>query len=73
MVAALGQHDDGLTHAVIDAVNTLMQPMHETPDLRQEQLNKASIMSSSTFMKHLVNLFTLHAVSLYNGEDNYLL
>uniref|UniRef100_A0A5K3G2K0 RME-8_N domain-containing protein n=1 Tax=Mesocestoides corti TaxID=53468 RepID=A0A5K3G2K0_MESCO len=62
VVSALTRHDDGLTHAVLDAVNTLMQPMHESPDLRQEQLNKASIMSSASFMKHLVDLFTLHAL-----------
>lgn len=62
VVAALAQNDDSLTHAVIDAVNTLMQPMHESPDLRQEQLNKASIMSSAPFMRQLVNLFTLHAL-----------
>ena len=63
VVAALSLNDDALTHAVIDAVNTLMQPMHESPDLRREQLNKASIMSSGSFMRQLVNLFTLHAVS----------
>ncbi|KAL5969309.1 hypothetical protein TSMEX_002951 [Taenia solium] len=62
VVAALAQNDDALTHAVVDAVNTLMQPMHESPDLRQEQLNKASIMSSAPFMRQLVNLFTLHAL-----------
>ncbi|VDK38091.1 unnamed protein product [Taenia asiatica] len=62
VVAALAQNDDALTHAVVDAVNTLMQPMHESPDLRQEQLNKASIMSSAPFMRQLVNLFTLHAI-----------
>ncbi|KAM3180931.1 hypothetical protein ACTXT7_015342 [Hymenolepis weldensis] len=62
VIVALAQNDDSLTHAVIDAVNTLMQPMHDNPDLRQEQLNKASIMSSVPFMRQLVNLFTLHAL-----------
>lgn len=71
VVAALAQNDDALTHAVIDAVNTLMQPMHESPDLRQEQLNKASIMSSAPFMRQLVNLFTLHAVS-FTFSASYL-
>ncbi|VDL96563.1 unnamed protein product [Schistocephalus solidus] len=62
VVSALAMQDDGLTHIVIDAVNTLMQPMHASPDIRQEQLNKTSIMSSSVFMAQLVNVFTLHAL-----------
>uniref|UniRef100_A0A0R3TA83 J domain-containing protein n=1 Tax=Rodentolepis nana TaxID=102285 RepID=A0A0R3TA83_RODNA len=62
VITALAQNDDSLTHAVIDAVNTLMQPMHDNPDLRQEQLNKSSIMSSAPFMRQLVNLFTLHSL-----------
>nr|VZI16997.1 unnamed protein product [Spirometra erinaceieuropaei] len=62
VVSALALQDDGLTHAVVDAVNALMQPMHASPDLRQEQLNKTSIMSSSVFMAQLVNVFTLHAL-----------
>ncbi|VDN10386.1 unnamed protein product [Dibothriocephalus latus] len=62
VVSALAMQDDGLTHVVVDAVNALMQPMHASPDLRQEQLNKTSIMSSSVFMAQLVNVFTLHAL-----------
>uniref|UniRef100_A0A183AFC2 GYF_2 domain-containing protein n=1 Tax=Echinostoma caproni TaxID=27848 RepID=A0A183AFC2_9TREM len=62
VVDALRRRDDAVTHAVLDAINTLMQPMHEQPDIRQEQLNKTSIMSSETFMSRLVDIFTLHAL-----------
>ncbi|KAA3681187.1 DnaJ subfamily C member 13, partial [Paragonimus westermani] len=62
VVNALRRGDDAVTHAVLDAINTLMQPMHDSPDIRQEQLNKASIMSSEAFMSRLVDIFTLHAL-----------
>ncbi|VEL33826.1 unnamed protein product [Protopolystoma xenopodis] len=64
VVSALGRGDDALTHSVIDALNTLLQPMHEDPDIRQEQLNKTSILSSDVFMARLVNLFALHSFIL---------
>ncbi|TPP40896.1 DnaJ protein, partial [Fasciola gigantica] len=53
VVDALRRRDDAVTHAVLDAINTLMQPMHAQPDIRQEQLNKSSIMSSEPFMSRL--------------------
>ncbi|CAL8068163.1 unnamed protein product [Calicophoron daubneyi] len=62
VVSALRRRDDAVTHAVLDAINTLMQPMHDQPDIRQEQLNKSSLMSSETFMSRLVDIFTLHAL-----------
>ncbi|RTG84143.1 DnaJ subfamily C member 13 [Schistosoma bovis] len=61
VVNALKLRDDAVTHSVLDAINTLMHPMHDQPDIRQEQLNKASIMSSEIFLSHLVDIFTLHA------------
>ncbi|KAH8857142.1 DnaJ likeubfamily C member 13 [Schistosoma japonicum] len=61
VVNALKRRDDAVTHSVLDAINTLMHPMHDQPDIRQEQLNKASIMSSETFLAHLVDIFTLHS------------
>ncbi|CAH8634236.1 unnamed protein product [Heterobilharzia americana] len=62
VVNALKLRDDAVTHAVLDSINTLMHPMHDHPDIRQEQLNKASIMSSEVFLSHLVDIFTLHAL-----------
>ncbi|CAH8660299.1 unnamed protein product, partial [Dicrocoelium dendriticum] len=62
VVSALRRRDDAVAHAVLDAINTLMHPMHEAPDIRQEQLNKTSIMSSEAFMSRLVDIFTLHSL-----------
>ena len=38
--------------------------MHDDYDLRQEQLNKASLMSSKTFMEKLLDMFKSHVVSV---------
>ena len=38
------------------------KPMHEDHDIRQEQLNKASIMSSKTFLQGLLDMFRAHVV-----------
>ena len=52
--------------------------MHEDYDIRQEQLNKASIMSSKSFLEQLLNMFRAHVVSFalihettYLFEDDY--
>ena len=37
--------------------------MHEDYDLRQEQLNKASILSTKKFLEGLLEMFTQHVVS----------
>ena len=36
--------------------------MHEDYDIRQEQLNKASIMSSKSFLEKLLDMFKAHVV-----------
>lgn len=38
--------------------------MHEEYDLRQEQLNKQSIMSSKKFLEGLLDMFSMHVVSV---------
>ncbi|XP_076459341.1 dnaJ homolog subfamily C member 13-like isoform X2 [Babylonia areolata] len=60
VVKALKRNDVGVTHAALDMLCTLMQPMHDNYDLRQEQLNKASLLSSSKFLDHLIELFNQH-------------
>ncbi|KAI0215551.1 DnaJ-like subfamily C member 13 [Lamellibrachia satsuma] len=62
VVKALGRHDDGVSHAAIDMLCALMEPMHDNYDLRQEQLNKASIMSSKTFLASLLDMFKMHVL-----------
>ena len=38
--------------------------MHENYDLRQEQLNKSSLLSSRKFLEDLLDIFSKHVVRL---------
>jgi len=40
-----------------------LQPMHDDYDLRQEQMNKYSLLSSQKFLKTLLEMFNDHVVS----------
>lgn len=70
VVSALKRNDFGLTHAAIDMICALMHPMHDDYDLRQEQLNKSSLLQTKAFLENLLNMWTTHIVSLYL---NYLI
>ena len=37
--------------------------MHDNYDLRQEQMNKSSLLSSKKFLATLLEIFTTHVVS----------
>lgn len=41
--------------------------MHDDYDLRQEQLNKSSLLSSKSFLQGLLDLFGTHVVSEYQS------
>ncbi|XP_016394510.1 dnaJ homolog subfamily C member 13 [Sinocyclocheilus rhinocerous] len=56
-VKALKRNHNGVTHAAIDTLCALMCPMHDDYDLRQEQLNKASLLSSKKFLENLLEKF----------------
>ncbi|KAJ8397415.1 hypothetical protein AAFF_G00439640 [Aldrovandia affinis] len=56
-VRALKRNNNGVTHAAIDMLCALMCPMHDDYDLRQEQLNKASLLSSNKFLENLLEKF----------------
>ena len=43
-----------------------MEPMHEDYDLKQEQLNKSSLLSSDRFLDGLLDMWTTHVVSKIN-------
>ncbi|KAJ4448169.1 DnaJ sub C member 13, partial [Periplaneta americana] len=60
VVKALKREDEGVTHAAIDMVCALMHPMHDNYDLRQEQLNKSSLLSSSKFLESLLGKWISH-------------
>lgn len=63
VVKALKRQIDAVTHAAIDMLNALMVPMHDNYDLRQEQLNKYSLLATKSFLDVLLNRFTTNAVS----------
>lgn len=63
VVKALQRNNDGINHAAIDMLCALMQPMHDNPDLKQEQLNKASLLASATFQEKLLENWVHHVVS----------
>lgn len=42
-----------------------LQPMHDDYDLRQEQLNKASLLSSKKFLENLLEKFITNVVYIY--------
>ena len=64
VVRALKRKDDGITHACVDFLCALMQPMHDNFDLRQEQLNKSSLLSNEGFLVQLLDVLKQHIVSI---------
>ena len=62
VVKALMRNNDGINHAALDMLCAIMQPMHDHPDLKQEQLNKASLLASSKFQEKLLETWVYHVV-----------
>ncbi|XP_012285401.1 dnaJ homolog subfamily C member 13 isoform X2 [Orussus abietinus] len=60
VVKALKRQDCAVTQAAIDCICALMQPMHDDCDLRQEQLNKSSLLSNSKFLEGLLDMWINH-------------
>ena len=60
IVRSFKLNDDQVTYAALEMLNTLLQPMHLDYDLRQEQQNKSSILSSKTFLEGLMKIFLKH-------------
>lgn len=61
---ALKRENEAITHAAIDMICALMQPMHQDYDLHREQLNKSSLLSTHAFLKALLDMWVAHIVSL---------
>lgn len=61
-MGALRRNDAGVTHAAIDMICALMHPMHDNYDLRQEQLNKSSLLQTKQFLESLLDMWTNHVV-----------
>lgn len=66
MVASLHRKDLAVTYAAIDMLNSLMHSMSGEYNLKQEQLNKSSLLSSKPFLENLLNTWTEH-VNLGSG------
>ncbi|XP_011292961.1 dnaJ homolog subfamily C member 13 isoform X2 [Musca domestica] len=60
IVAALRRKDLAVTYSAIDMINSLMHSVNSEHDLKQEQLNKSSILSSKSFLETLLNMWTTH-------------
>ena len=62
VIRALKRKDDGISHACVDFLCALMQPMHDNFDIRQEQMNKRSLLSSTGFLELLLEPLKMHVV-----------
>lgn len=60
IVRSFKLNDDQVTYAALEMLNTLLQPMHLDYDIRQEQQNKSSILSSKKFLETLLEIFLRH-------------
>ncbi|CAG4947862.1 unnamed protein product [Colias eurytheme] len=63
VVSALRRESAACSHAALEAVCALLQPMHAEPDLRQEQLNKASMLASQAFLDGLLTMWAQHIMA----------
>ncbi|CAH0774017.1 unnamed protein product [Bemisia tabaci] len=60
VVRALKRENEAITHAAVDMICALMHPMHDDCDLRQEQLNKSSLLSTQKFLEQLLDMWMHH-------------
>lgn len=65
---SLQRNDLAVTYAAIDMINSLMHSMNADYDLKQEQLNKSSLISSKNFLEKLLDMWTKHVVSAWNFD-----
>ncbi|KAG5676781.1 hypothetical protein PVAND_006590 [Polypedilum vanderplanki] len=66
VVSSLKRNDLAVTYAAIDMINSLMHSMHSDYDLKQEQMNKSSLLQSKQFLESLLDMWT-HHISLGSG------
>jgi DnaJ family protein C protein 13 len=65
---ALKRCDDGISHAAIDMLCALMEPMHQDYDLRQEQLNKSSLLRwEALILSMLGSLIRIRRIPMFLG------
>ena len=66
VVQSLKRNDLAVSYAAIDMINSLMHSMHADYDLKQEQLNKASLLMSKAFLESLLDMWVNH-ITLGSG------
>lgn len=62
VVASLRRNDMAVTYAAIDMINSLMHSVHAEYDLKQEQLNKSSLLHSKSFLESLLDMWASHVI-----------
>jgi len=60
VVSVLKWNHEAIDHATVEMLCSLMQPMHPNYELKLEQLNKKSLLSSRDFVEHLLDLVVNH-------------
>ena len=65
-MSSLKRNDLAVSYAAIDMINSLMHSMHSDYDLKQEQLNKSSLLQSKSFLESLLDMWT-HHIKLGSG------
>lgn len=60
IVKTIKLNNDAITHAGFDVLCALMQPMHADCDIRNEQLNKTSLLATKQFLESLMNVLKMH-------------
>lgn len=60
VVRVLAYKSEAIDYATVEALCALMHPMHNNYELRTEQLNKQSLLSSVKFVEHLLDLIVHH-------------
>ncbi|KAI3415622.1 hypothetical protein GPALN_005220 [Globodera pallida] len=63
VVSVLKRRCEAIDHATVELLCALLQPMHANYDLRIEQLNKQSLLSSRAFVEHLLQLVVEHVAN----------
>ena len=66
VVSSLKRNDPAVSYSAIDMINSLMHSMHSEYDLKQEQLNKSSLLQSKGFLESLLDMWITH-ISLGSG------
>lgn len=66
VVMSLKRNDMAVTYSAIDMLNSLMHSLHNDYDLKQEQLNKSSLLQTRGFLESLLDMWTQH-IALGSG------